>query len=186
MNHPPADQDEAATRCLGSAEPRSEEVLDRAAPQLIERLTLEWHDMVRGAEDRFGLPPTSRYLNCMDAADIPVLDDAGLPANDNIGPAMSSLGPDNDDIPHSLDDTERWNSAGWQRLLAGEEELIEADWACRADVYTQTVDKLAPLIDAFVEEHRSDIAVVRDAWKGIVTEAQQLGYTGEPRPLGST
>jgi hypothetical protein len=184
MNHPSVGQDEAITECLGSIDPRSEEVLDPAAPRLIERLTLKWYDMVREAEERFDLPPTSRYLDCMDAADISALDDEGLPANDNIGPAMSALGPDDDHIPHSLDDTERWNSAGWQRLLAGEDELVEADWACREDVYVQAIEKMAPLIDAFVEEHRADLAAVREAWEQIVAKAEQLGYTGEPGPLG--
>lgn len=184
MNHPSAEQDEAVTECLGSVEPRSEGVLDRAAPRLIERLTLEWYDMVRKAEERFDLPPTSRYLDCMDAADISALADEGLLANDNIGPAMSALGPDDDDIPHSLDDTERWNSTGWQRLLAGEDELVEADWACREDVYVRAIEKMTAPIDAFLEAHRTDIAAVREAWEQIVAKAEQLGYTGEPGPLG--
>ena len=175
--------DDAVTSCLEAVKPRSETTLDEAAPRLAERLTLEWYGMVSALGDEFALPPASKYLDCMDAADISALDDIDAPATE-IGPAMSRLGPADSDIPRSLDDTTRWNSGGWQHLLRGEDELIEADWSCRKEVYVAAIDDVLPRIEAFAEEHTDEIAAARRAWRQVVADAEKLGYRGQEGPLG--
>jgi hypothetical protein len=177
------DFEEAVTSCLDTVAPRSETTLDHATPRLVERLTLEWYGMVSALGDELDLPAASVYLDCMDAADIAALDDLDLPATE-IGPAMSRLGPADSDIPHSLDDTTRWNSQGWQHLLRGENELIEADWSCREDVYTAAIDDVLPHIEAFVDEHADEIASARRAWEQVVADAEKLGFHGQEGPLG--
>lgn len=178
-----ADMDEAVTSCLDTVTPRSEAALARAAPRPIERLTHEWYGMVSALGDEFDLPPASKYLDCMDAADISALDDIDAPATE-IGPAMSRLGPADSDIPHSLDDTTRWSSGGWQHLLRGEDELIEADWSCRRDIYVAAIDDVLPHIKEFAEEHSVEIAAARREWKQVVADAEKLGYRDQEGPLG--
>lgn len=175
--------DEAVTSCLKAVTPRSEATLDQAAPRLIERLTLEWYGMVSALGDEFALPSASTYLDCMDASDVSALDDIDAPATE-IGPAMSRLGPSDSDIPRSLDDSARWNSGGWQHLLRGEDELIEADWSCRMDVYVAAINDVLPHIKEFAEQHTDEIATARRAWKQVVADAEELGYRGQEGPLG--
>ena len=173
LRSPNASRQSARIRKRASRRPRLE---------YIEQLTLEWYDMVSSAGDELALPPASTYLACMDAADVAALDDPQPPATE-IGPAMSLLGPNDSDIPHALTDETRWNSQGWQHLLAGEDELIAADWSCREGIYLSAITGMSPLIQQFADTHADEIVQARKAWDQVAQHARELGYHGQDGPL---
>ncbi|MEZ5097746.1 MAG: hypothetical protein R2731_17695 [Nocardioides sp.] len=184
MNNPDPATDEASSACLAELGPEvGSKEAELATPRVIDRLTRQWYAMVAKSGQALGLPAADGYWACMDAADIAVLDDQDLPASE-IGPALTGWRPDRDEIPTSVEDAERWASAGWQRLLAGEDEFFRADWECRRDVYSAHIEQMLPRIRQFEQEHAVEIAEARNAWTDVMAEAARLGYDGQRGPLG--
>ncbi len=180
----PPDREAAASRCFSATPRTSDDAAGTAAvPPLAQDLIDQWFVLMTKAGQELG-GDVRAFTSCMDHADISVLVDNKSPYAD-LGVAMSSLVPaDLDQIPAS-DADPAVASPHWQRLLRAEQEVINADWACRRDVYERSIMDLAPVIRDFAEENAAAILDAEKAWDDKVEEAAHLGYDGSQiGPLG--
>jgi hypothetical protein len=122
----------------------------------------------------------STYYACMDASDIPILEQTGLPAT-RLGEAVSALGPDDADIPDSPQDPP---TPGWTTFMAQQRTITDADWSCRQNVYNEHIMDLAPLIATFADAHQAEIDEAQSQWASIEQHAADLGFDGQSGPVG--
>jgi hypothetical protein len=178
----PDDEDAAIGGCIPSVDDkRSVEATEAPSRSATgARLMDAWVDMVQDVSDQAA--DADAYLRCMDEAEIPVLDDKGIPASEMWG-GFSTLGPRDGKIPTSASDPLVTGEA-WQEFLAAERVITEADWACRRDVYAAHIADVGTAMDQFEADHGQEIEQARQEWAEIETEARNLGYTGQVGPLG--
>lgn len=143
-------------------------------PRIKEQLTRRWWNAISAADDD-QVPDESLYYRCMDDADITMLKRAGLEIGD-VGPAMSAVSPNDQDIPIDATDAREWNNPAWQRFLALEDEYFRADWGCRRDVYTEHIEDLRATIEGFRTSHADEIARTRSQWEAVLQQAIGLGF----------
>lgn len=178
----PGDEDRAIGDCLSRVTPggdeREAESVSRSA--VASTLTEEWEGMVRKVAGSGG--DLDSYYSCMDQATIPILDDLDLPL-DATEERLAEISPDNQNIPTSPTDPVA-SSRQWQQLVTAEKSVNEADWSCRQNVYQAHITELVPAIEAFAATHRDEILQAQREWAIIEDEAAQIGYDGQPGPLG--
>ena len=151
-------------------------------PRIKEKLTRRWWNTISSA-DEGQVPDESLYYQCMDDADITMLKNTGLEIGD-VGPAMSAVSPNDQDIPADATDATDWNNPAWQTFLALEDEYFRADWGCRRDVYTEHIDDLRATIEGFRISNADDITRTRSQWEAVLQQAISLGF--DPQNLADS
>jgi hypothetical protein len=179
----PDDEDAAIGECTASLDDKltEEEIEALSRSATAAKLMDAWVNMVQNVSDQAA--DADSYLRCMDEAEIPVLDDKGIPASEMWG-GFSTLGPRDGKIPTSASDPLVMGEA-WQEFLAAERVITDADWTCRRDVYTAHIADVGKAIDQFEADHGQEFEQVRQEWAEIETEARNLGHTGQVGPLGT-
>ncbi|WP_370617691.1 hypothetical protein [Mumia sp. Pv 4-285] len=162
----------AIDKCLASTEPVSDAEADAvSAPEGTKKLVDAWDDALAQADDELGGDDAKRGA-CMRSSSLSVLDETGQ-TYDELGPAMSYMAAKSGPAPAGPSDP-RAKSPEWQRFLAQEQEVLEADFACRKDAYEQHIMDLAPLIEDFASEHAKEIEAVEAEWREITERAHSL------------
>lgn len=124
--------------------------------------------LVDGIERRFG--PTSDYDDCMlDAGYDVYWDDFGGP--DAMHQMVEAEAPGLDLPPDQLVETD-----AWQEYLAFEQEVLKADYDCRAARFSKVMAMLDEPLAEFEREHAQEIAQMQEDWQHIVSDAEDLGW----------
>jgi hypothetical protein len=178
----PEAYDDAIDECLRSAARPSESDAERAAqPSEAANLIEAWRTTMRRAGVELG-GNFDAFYRCMDAADIPVLVDAGV-GYDEIGPVMASEAGKAGPPPSASQDQATYTDA-WKHFLTLEDQVLDADAVCRSEVYAHEIANLYPVIEEFASQHAAEIELAQLAWAKIADRAVGLGYHGQPGPLG--
>lgn len=178
---PGGEESRAIDACLGSVDPASDaEVAGLSTPPGVARLRSEWWTMLVEVDERFG--DLAGYHACLDTADISLLEETGL-AGAELHLALRHLEPDPDAIPTSSDDAAA-RTAAWQRVLAVEREVNDADWSCRRDVYLDHIDEVGDAVEAFASDHAAAIARAQNGWQDVTARARDVvGHTAQTDSL---
>lgn len=173
---------EIIVRCSNSAEPASEVAAESAArPRVAAQLIDEWNQVIGQAAEEAG-GSLDKYYACMDAADLSVLAETGLPS-EYLGEAVSTLGPSDSEMPSSAPDPLA-AAPQWHELLTVESEINEADWSCRQETYLSHIGDVRSIAIQFAEAHQTEILAAQAGWAEIEREATLLGYDGTVGALG--
>lgn len=100
-----------------------------------------------------------------------------------VGPVMSSEAGKAGPPPARGQDEETYTDA-WKRFLTLERQVLDADTACREDVYTQGISEVGAVVAEFEADHAAEIQQAQHGWSEIVDGAAELGYRGQVGPLG--
>lgn len=168
--------------CLEQVPPASDADVARAGqPEGTARLVDDWREVMAEAGTRLG-GDSSAYVTCMDSSGISALEKAQTDF-DEIGPVMTQLAGQAGPPPSPGADPSTY-SDDWNRFLDYEGEVIDADLACREEVYRRGIGDMAAVIEDFESRHARDISRAEAGWIDITAEAAELGYRGRPGPLG--
>lgn len=168
--------------CLEQVPPASDVDLVRAGqPAGTARLVDEWRRLMAEAGSRFG-GEYATYVTCMDASDIPALEEAQTSFSE-IGPVMTRLAGQAGPPPAPGADPSTY-SESWNRFLDQEGDVIDADLACREEVYRRGIENIAKVVAEFEGRFASDIARAEAGWSDISAKAADIGYRGHPGPIG--
>ncbi len=165
--------EDAIDACSGSSGPSmSDDDLDAVAVPN-QGLIEEWNSMVRDAE-RDLIGDAKPYYDCMDDSDLELLRISGERYGES-GPVFTSVAAAAGPAP-TLDADPTSYSDKWKGFLAIEQEVLDADEACRGEQYNEQIGELLPLIDDFEKVHEDEIADAEARWSQIVAEAAELGF----------
>ncbi|HEX5016821.1 MAG TPA: hypothetical protein VFX15_04470 [Actinomycetes bacterium] len=129
----------------------------------------ELAQLVFEAENPFG--PTSEYDDCMlDAGYDVYWDDFGGP--DAMHQMVEAEAPVLDLPPDQLVQTEEW-----KEYLAFEQDVLKADYECRATRYALVMAELDAPLAEFERSHAEEIAEMQAKWEALVAEAKAQGWT---------
>lgn len=178
---PGGEESRAIDACLAGVDPASDAaVAGLSMPPGVASLRSNWWTMLVELDERFG--DLDEYHACLDAAGISLLEETGFAAAE-LHLALRHLEPDPDAIPTSSDDAAARTDA-WQRVLAVEREINDADWSCRGDVYLDHIDEVGDAVEAFASDHASAIARAQDGWQDMTAQARDLvGHTAQTDSL---
>lgn len=166
--HGPAFQ-AALTACVGSST-SDLGVTSIKAPAAVPRLERAWQQTLVTATSPIGTE--EQYAACMTRRRIPLL--AGRPYSPSRAEqAMATLYPPVRQLPVAG----RPTSAAWQRFLAGQQQLTDADWACRSRYYEAAVLAVGPPLIRFEADHADDLDQAAAYWTAVSTRAEQLGWS---------
>lgn len=174
----------AIDECVAETPQPSDSEADSASkPAQTPALVEAWRTTMHHARDDIG-GDIAVYYQCMEDAAIPVLDDEGLPYGGEESSAKMAVeaakaGP----APTSEQNPDTY-SQKWKSFLAEEQQVIVADVGCRKDVYDEGITRLGPVIAQFETDHADEIAKAGQGWARITKRAAELGYDGQPGPLG--
>ncbi len=171
---PNTDYTRALDSCLGSEPAISDEDLDSAAvPD--QGLLEDWDSMVWDAESDL-IGDAKPYYDCMNDSDLELLRISGERYDDS-APTLTSLAGAAGPAP-SLDADPLTYSEGWNEFLAIEQEVLDADEACRGEQYNEHIGELLPLIEEFEKDHEDEIAEAESGWSQREAEIAELGFNG--------
>jgi hypothetical protein len=69
-------------------------------------------------------------------------------------------------------------SAEWVAFLAHEQQVLDADEACRGDTYRRGLEMLAPELETFEEAHAQELKDLAASWDRTLAVARANGFTG--------
>jgi hypothetical protein len=172
----------AVDRCLDLTQGKgSDESLEAASmPEGSPSLISQWDSMLMKAEEDL-MGDTAPYWNCMDDSSIEQVK-AGGQSYEEILPKISGMAAAAGPAP-AVDADPSTYSTEWKEFLAIEQEVLDADEACRGDVYREHIGGLLPRIEVFARDHADQIEAADTGWRDIVSKAEELGYTGQSGPL---
>ncbi|MGH3347864.1 MAG: hypothetical protein ACRDO4_12875 [Nocardioides sp.] len=183
MNNPEylEGEQDAILTCVRETPAGSEDEAERVTvPPEARTLIDAWNEAIEKYATEQNDP--AEYLECMNDAQLTVLEATGLDASE-LFRALSAQNPPDTAIPLTTDDPHAENPH-WQAFLTSQREVDNADWACREDVYSARIEGLLPLIEAFAADHAAEIGKVQTAWESIERQASEVGYHGQTGPLG--
>lgn len=154
----------AIDECLGTTPPASEGPVERrSSPQERWRLYEAWQAAITAyATDGHDV---KEYVDCVVEADVPGLDPAIL-REEGLETAADGLRPPYGSVPSTPDDPLAGEQV-WLDFLATERGLTDADWRCRAEVYSERIDGVLTVIERFEDEHADAIAKAEAQWEGV-------------------
>ncbi len=171
--------EQAIDACLASTDQPSESEVDSAGqPNGAQELIEAWRSVMATAGTEHG-GSLDTYYECIDEAKIPVLEAAERPYED----IAQVMGREAAQAPAPGQDPATYSEA-WNEFLATEDQVLEADIACREDVYAHGIPAMGPVIADFESQNADEIARAHAGWDEIVAKAAGLGYTGQRGPLG--
>ena len=162
----------AIDECLDTTPPASEGPVERrSSPQERWRLYEAWQAAITTyATDGHDM---LEYVDCLAEADVPGLDSAIL-REEGLETAAAGLPqPPPGSVPRTPDDP-RADERAWQDFLATERVLTDADWRCRAEVYSERIDGVLAVVAEFESEHGDQIARAEAQWEAVETWADRL------------
>ena len=125
--------------------------------------------LVGSAEDEFGA--SSEYDDCMLGAGYDVYwDDFG--GTDAMHAMIEAKAPSLDVSPAKLVATDEW-----AEFLDFEQEVLHADYECRAEKYVSLMAKLDGPVAEFERTRADDIDRLAAEWNAIAAKAERLGWT---------
>lgn len=142
-------------------------------PEEYEVLEEAWRGRIGGA--------TAQFLDQQDVVECVTRQEmsgpfAGKDADSRFA-VVDDAEPPASDVPVGKEQpTEAWRS-----YRALEQQLLEAHWACRRDVYDEAMATLPAVVAAFEAEYAEEIRRAEGRWASIEDRARALGWTpGEP------
>lgn len=151
--------DKASGRYEQSSEPRDSDKLSGQLYEVISRI-----------DDSVG--DIGEYNACMKTAgyDIATEDYDGY---DGLFMMLHDAAPPVEQIPEPKDE----GGEAWQKYLALEQLVLEADRDCRASKHVEAMILVDDALTEFEDKNSAELAEVRHSWAGIVEEAAALGWT---------
>lgn len=132
-------------------------------------LLSDLYQLVYSIDDDFG--PTSVYDECMREKGHEVYwDDFGGP--DAMHQTVQDQAPTTDLPPKKLVKT-----GEWARFLEFEQEVLTADYDCRAPKYVQVMGELDAPLEQFETTNQTEIARLQEEWEQVAAEAEHQGWT---------
>lgn len=171
MNAGEADQGraDASNECRKQHPGASDRQVDAIRhPDGQEKLLEAWRDGLRSATSEFGT--YGDYQKCMSSQQVPLLGDQAVTA-ENFYAKLRTQAPTADDLPSTKSPE---GSTKWQEFLNLENQWLNADWACRADVYDRAMVRVPEFLDTFAHQHAEEIAQLQNSWHLISLEAASL------------
>lgn len=160
----------AVVACAKETPPTSDEAASRAStPEVVSQLRDKWWTMLQGWDGKYGDP--AAYNSCFDRAAKDLSVDAEVAAN-NWKRVLAELAPRPADIPPSAADGDF--SPAWIEFLQFERELVEADWACRGEIYNEHYEEIERDIDMFATDNADLIDAARRAWVSVEERSREL------------
>jgi hypothetical protein len=153
---------------LNSCEERRR--FDDWQPREVEPLGAAYTRLVSGVDDDLG--SADDYLACMKVAgyDLSAYDGSGF------GALYGYLRDNSPVVDRAPADGEP-GTAEWDDFIELEADALSADEGCRRDRYEAGWKQLTPLLEAFREEHETELAEVQRQWTKLEGQAAELGFT---------
>jgi hypothetical protein len=159
---------EASDRCVAAVDPDvGEEAGESAAAQ---QLLVGYHRLIDDVDSLLG--SIEPYARCMAEAGFDyrsvVIDDDGAQGTflylSGGAPAAPLPGAD--------------PSAEWVAFLTHEQQVLDADEACRGDTYRRGLAMLAPQLAEFEQAHAQELKDLAAGWDRTLAVARANGFTG--------
>lgn len=144
-------------------------------PEGASELTADWAKRLSAAG--IAAAPFSAYADCMTSAKLSLLGGKEYSAA-TLAQAYAAAEPPPEEIPPTgVEGT----APEWAEFLKSEQEVSSADWSCRSQVYDTKMATLVPVINAFEDDHASELTHLSEYWISVEESAEALGW----RPGGS-